>query len=112
MSVTITMTAKKRSIKLNRVWKCKDARSRCIIPEVSHDGNVLYVESKNSIPCLAISVKSVETGNVVFEENIFVNGEIPLFTNLSHGEYEIEMTIGDKVYVGQFEITDEQRYTY
>lgn len=107
MSVTTTMTAKKRNIKLNRVWKCKDARSRIILPEVSHDGNVLYVESKNYIPCLTISIKNVETGNVVFEEEVFVNSETSLFTNLCEGEYEIQITIGDKTYIGYFVIGED-----
>lgn len=102
MSVTTTMTAKKRNIKLNWVWQCKQTRSKCLIPEVSHEGDILYIESKNCIPPTTISVKSVETGNVVFEENVIVNGVTPLFTNLCEGEYEIEITIGDKVFVGQF----------
>lgn len=104
MSVTTAMTAKKRDIKLNRVWKCKDARSRCIIPEVSHEENVLYIESENYIPSVTISVKSMENGEVVYDEVSCVNGKMSFYTNLGNGRYEIEMVIGDNVFNGQFEI--------
>lgn len=99
--------AKKRNIYFSHEWIGKAKHSKAILPIVSHDGNILYIESKNCIPHIEISVNNVETGNVVYENVACINGEISFFTNLNEGLYEIEMTIGDKTYVGQFEIGDE-----
>lgn len=99
--------AKKRRIYFSQEWIGQAKHSKAILPTVSYDGNILYVESKNCIPQITISVKTIETGNVVYENVSSVYGETPFFTNLIEGEYEIQMAIGDKTFVGQFEIGDE-----
>lgn len=103
----IETIAKKKDIHISQKWIGEAKHSKAILPTVSHDGNILYIESKNCIPLITISVKNIETGNVVYEEATSINGEMSFSTNLTDGQYEIEMTIGDKVYVGQFEIGDE-----
>lgn len=107
VTCVIKTIAKKKDIHISQKWIGEAKHSKAILPSISYDGNILYVESTHCIPCITISVKNIETEDVVYEETTSINGEMSFFTNIIDGMYEIEMTIGDKVYVGQFEIGDE-----
>lgn len=106
MLCSVELTIAKTHIKLNPAHLGIGIRSALVLPEVSHEDDVLYIESHVGISGILITVKDNSTGCVVYENTTDVpcGIETSYFMNLEKGSYELTLTIGDKCFIGEFNI--------
>lgn len=81
-----------------------DNRSLVITPKASHDGNILYLSADACISDMQIVVKDA-AGNVVFSTVTTLLGQATfVLSDVSSGDYFIELQYGDQYLYGWFSI--------
>lgn len=113
MCFSLLTMAEEKHIKIENDLYGERRHAKGIFPEISHDDAILYIYSSRALYDINIQVKNVGTGATVYEENVCImpDEKRPFMMNIGNGQYEIYLTIGDKRWIGYFEIntanTDE-----